>query len=265
MARRSRRSPGGSKAAFRFEAAVMGGTPVLRLLAEDLAGTRVLSLRGIVNGTTNYILTEMAANGSSYAEALAAAQAAGYAEADPTADVEGGDAADKLVILARLAFGDWLDRASVSTGSRGPARDHRRHRRTTCAAAAARGEAIRLLASASQRDRQRPDRRRRGSGCGADRVGPGVDRRRAQSTGDRDRSARLDRRRRARARAAPPPRRRCSRTLPRSPRVGGSRPGARLPPRAPAGGRRRVTSDGAPARSSSATGNSCRSPTRRRR
>lgn len=102
-------------APLRFEAAVMGGTPILRLLAEDFAGTHVLGFRGIVNGTTNYILSEMAANGLGYEEALAAAQAAGYAEADPTSDVEGGDAADKLVILARLAFGVWLDRASVVT------------------------------------------------------------------------------------------------------------------------------------------------------
>jgi homoserine dehydrogenase len=140
----------GTGAPFRFEAAVMGGTPVLRLLAEDLAGTRVLALRGIVNGTTNYILTEMATNGSSYETALAAAQAAGYAEADPAGDVEGGDAADKLVILARLAFGGWLDRASVSTGTPGrlgitgvTADD--------LARAAERGEALRLLASASRR------------------------------------------------------------------------------------------------------------------
>jgi homoserine dehydrogenase len=144
-----------SDAPLRFEAAVLGGTPVLRLLAEDLAGTRVLALRGIVNGTTNYILTEMAANGSTYAAALAAAQAAGYAEADPTADVEGGDAADKLVILARLAFGGWLDRASVSTGTPGrlgitgvSADD--------LARAARRGEAIRLLATASRRTSDSP-------------------------------------------------------------------------------------------------------------
>jgi homoserine dehydrogenase len=100
---------------IRFEAAVMGGTPILRLLAEDLAGSRVLSLRGIVNGTTNYILTEMATRSTDYAQALATAQEQGYAEADPTSDVEGGDAADKLVILARLAFGLWLDRDAITT------------------------------------------------------------------------------------------------------------------------------------------------------
>jgi len=100
---------------LRFEGAVMGGTPVLRLLAEDLAGTRVLGMRGIVNGTTNYILGEMATRGIGYQDALAEAQAAGYAEADPATDVEGGDAADKLVILARLASGVWLDRDSIAT------------------------------------------------------------------------------------------------------------------------------------------------------
>ena len=100
-------------APLRYEAAVMGGTPVLRLIAEDLAGCRVAGLRGIVNGTSNYILTEMASGGLSYEKALAQAQAAGYAEADPTADVEGGDAADKLVILARIAFGAWLDRSDL--------------------------------------------------------------------------------------------------------------------------------------------------------
>ena len=145
----------GTGAALRFEAAVLGGTPVLRLLAEDLAGARVLAFRGIVNGTTNYILTEMAANGSSYEAALAAAQAAGYAEADPTADVEGGDAADKLVILARLAFGGWLDRASVPTGTPGR-RGITGVTADDLARAGARGEAIRLLATGSRRDPEAP-------------------------------------------------------------------------------------------------------------
>jgi homoserine dehydrogenase len=99
---------------LRYEAAVLGGTPVLRLLAEDLAGCRVASFRGIVNGTSNFILSAMATGGLSYERALEQAQAAGYAEADPTADVEGGDAADKLVIVARLAFGAWLDRGELA-------------------------------------------------------------------------------------------------------------------------------------------------------
>lgn len=137
---------------FRFEAAVMGGTPILRLLAEDLAGSRVLSLRGIVNGTTNYILTEMATRGTDYDVALADAQAAGYAEADPTSDVEGGDSADKLVILARLAFGVWLDRASVATSVPGGAPGIAGVTSADLAQAAKRGYAIRLLASARRGD-----------------------------------------------------------------------------------------------------------------
>jgi homoserine dehydrogenase len=133
---------------LRFEAAVMGGTPILRLIAEDLAGSRVLSLRGIVNGTTNYILTEMATRGTDYAVALAAAQEAGYAEADPTSDVEGGDSADKLVILARLAFGVWLDRESIPTGVGGGAPGITGVTAADLALAAKRGYQIRLLASA---------------------------------------------------------------------------------------------------------------------
>jgi len=100
-------------AALRFEAAVGGGIPVLSPLASDLAGDVVSRVRGIVNGTTNYILTAMADEGRAYDDVLADAQAAGYAEADPTADVEGLDAANKLVILARLAFGTWLDPVSI--------------------------------------------------------------------------------------------------------------------------------------------------------
>ncbi len=101
-------------AALRFEAAVGGGIPVLGPLATDLAANRVQAIRGIVNGTTNYILTAMADEGRDYADVLAAAQAAGYAEADPSGDVEGRDAVNKLVILARLAFGVWLDPATIA-------------------------------------------------------------------------------------------------------------------------------------------------------
>jgi len=97
-----------SGSALRFEAAVGGGIPVLGPLGGDLAANRVTEVRGIVNGTTNFILTAMREDGRAYADVLADAQAAGYAEADPTADVEGGDAASKIVILARLAFGGWL-------------------------------------------------------------------------------------------------------------------------------------------------------------
>ena len=103
-----------SGASLRFEAAVGGGTPVLGPLATELAANRVSEIRGIVNGTTNYILTAMTDEGRDYDDVVAAAQAAGYAEADPSGDVEGHDAANKLVILARLAFGVWIDPAAVS-------------------------------------------------------------------------------------------------------------------------------------------------------
>ncbi len=89
---------------LRFEAAVAGVVPVIRVLQESLTGQHVDRLHGIVNGTTNYILTQMAATGASYEEALAEAQRLGYAEADPTDDVTGKDAAAKMAILARLAF-----------------------------------------------------------------------------------------------------------------------------------------------------------------
>lgn len=91
-----------------FEAAVGGGIPIIRPLSESLAGERISSVIGIVNGTTNYILTKMVEEGSDYADALAEAQALGYAESDPTADVGGADAAAKCAILASLAFGTWV-------------------------------------------------------------------------------------------------------------------------------------------------------------
>ena len=81
-----------------------GAIPLLRPLRESLAGDRVRRVLGIVNGTTNYMLTRMTESGAGFAEALEEAQALGYAEADPTADVEGFDAAAKAAILAGLAF-----------------------------------------------------------------------------------------------------------------------------------------------------------------
>jgi homoserine dehydrogenase len=87
-----------------FEAAVAGGIPLIRPLKTSLAGERVERVLGIVNGTTNYILTQMSEHGSSFDEALAEAQRLGYAEADPSADVEGFDAAAKCAILASLTF-----------------------------------------------------------------------------------------------------------------------------------------------------------------
>ncbi|OBI93552.1 homoserine dehydrogenase [Mycobacterium sp. 1245805.9] len=87
-----------------FEAAVAGAIPVIRPLTQSLAGDTVLRVAGIVNGTTNYILSEMDSTGADYESALADASALGYAEADPTADVEGYDAAAKAAILASIAF-----------------------------------------------------------------------------------------------------------------------------------------------------------------
>jgi homoserine dehydrogenase len=89
---------------LRFEGAVAGVVPVIRVLQESLAGATIDRVHGIVNGTTNFILTEMARTGMTFEEALADAQRLGYAEADPSEDVDGRDAAAKMAILARLAF-----------------------------------------------------------------------------------------------------------------------------------------------------------------
>ncbi|NSL51731.1 homoserine dehydrogenase [Calidifontibacillus erzurumensis] len=92
-----------------FEASVAGGIPIIRSLVEGLASDRILKLMGIVNGTTNYILTKMTEEGRAYEEVLKEAQALGYAEADPTSDVEGLDAARKMAILATLGFSMLID------------------------------------------------------------------------------------------------------------------------------------------------------------
>ena len=99
--------------ALRFEASVCGGTPVLDIISRSLAANHIRRVRGIVNGSTNFILTEMMQAGRPYEDVLAAAQSQGYAERDPRADVEGHDAANKLAILTRLAFGAWPDIESV--------------------------------------------------------------------------------------------------------------------------------------------------------
>jgi homoserine dehydrogenase len=101
--------------AVRFEAAVAGGIPIIKALREGLAGNRIEWLAGIINGTGNFILSEMRDKGRDFADVLAEAQSLGYAEADPTFDVEGIDAAHKLVILASLAFGMPLQFSSVYT------------------------------------------------------------------------------------------------------------------------------------------------------
>jgi homoserine dehydrogenase len=102
-----------SGVALLFEAAVGGGIPIIRPLSETLAGERITRVMGIVNGTTNFILSRMTEDGAAYAEALAQAQALGYAEQDPTADVSGADAAAKAAILASLGFGTWVGLDSV--------------------------------------------------------------------------------------------------------------------------------------------------------
>jgi homoserine dehydrogenase len=97
-----------------YEAAVGGAIPILRALRTSLAGERITRVMGIVNGTTNYILTKMTSEGSDYHVALAEAQALGYAEADPTADVEGFDAAAKVQILSTLSFGTRLSGEEIA-------------------------------------------------------------------------------------------------------------------------------------------------------
>ena len=98
-----------------FEAAVAGGVPVIRVLREAFASDRITAVRGIINGTSNYILSRMTEAGIDFAPALKEAQEKGYAEADPTLDVSGGDAAHKLNILATLAYGVKLELAQVAT------------------------------------------------------------------------------------------------------------------------------------------------------
>jgi homoserine dehydrogenase len=98
-----------------IEAAVGGGIPIIEPLKQSLGGNRIQRVSGIINGTTNYILSRMADEGAAYAEVLAEAQALGYAEADPAADVQGGDAADKIAILAGLAYGGPVERSSIPT------------------------------------------------------------------------------------------------------------------------------------------------------
>ena len=98
---------------LRFEAAVAAVIPIVRTIQESFGVTRIEKVYGIVNGTTNFILTEMAASGAGYAEVLAEAQRLGYAEADPSDDISGADAAAKMAILARLAFHTPVDLAQV--------------------------------------------------------------------------------------------------------------------------------------------------------
>ncbi len=100
---------------YLYEASVGGGIPIIRPLKQCLAANEISEIYGILNGTTNYILTRMIGAGLSFEDALAEAQAHGYAEADPTADVDGIDACRKICILASLAFGRHVDPSAVST------------------------------------------------------------------------------------------------------------------------------------------------------
>ena len=97
-----------------FEASICGGIPIVKVIRESLAGNQIQEVTGIVNGTTNYILTRMGDDQLTYAEALKEAQERGLAERDPSLDVSGGDAAQKISLLAGLAFGGWVDWKQVS-------------------------------------------------------------------------------------------------------------------------------------------------------
>jgi homoserine dehydrogenase len=135
-----------SKRALLFEASVGGGIPLLVSFRQMLAANRVTAVRGIVNGTTNYILSQMTENGAAYDDALAEAQRLGYAEPDPTADVEGFDSAYKVAILASLMTGAHVHPDSVNrTGITRVSPDD-------IAAARADGSVIKLIASAERSD-----------------------------------------------------------------------------------------------------------------
>ena len=122
--------------ALNFEAAVAGGIPVIKTLREALAGNQIRRVYGILNGTCNYILTQMQEEHRAFADVLEEAQAKGYAEADPTFDIGGFDTAHKLALLTSLAFGTarCLDQVHVE-GIRDDQRGRHRQRRTTSATA----------------------------------------------------------------------------------------------------------------------------------
>ena len=115
MARGSPPTPRKLGLALSFEASVAGGIPVIKTLREGLAGNRLRRVYGILNGTSNYILTTMRETGREFAEVLAEAQKLGYAEADPSFDIDGVDASHKLAILASVGFGRPVDLAGVYT------------------------------------------------------------------------------------------------------------------------------------------------------
>ena len=104
-----------NRVCYLFEASVGGGIPIIRPMQTDLASNQILAVSGILNGTTNFILTKMKNEGAEFADVLKEAQAKGYAEANPAADVEGLDAARKIVILAALAYGVLIDPKTIPT------------------------------------------------------------------------------------------------------------------------------------------------------
>ena len=101
------------KVDLKFEASVCGGIPIIKVIRESLMGNRIAGITGIVNGTTNFILTQMTEEGVTFQDALKEAQRLGFAEADPTLDVEGIDAAQKISLLASISFGVWVDYRQV--------------------------------------------------------------------------------------------------------------------------------------------------------
>ena len=133
---------------FLFEASVGGGIPVLTAIQNSLSGNNFLEVMGIVNGTTNYILTKMTEDGADYKDVLKDAQAKGFAEADPTADVEGIDAANKLCILTALLFNKYIAPSDIPTTGISQITG------TDIAAAAEEGCKIKLIAHATLKDGQ---------------------------------------------------------------------------------------------------------------
>jgi homoserine dehydrogenase len=129
-----------------FEASVAGGIPLIRPLRESLVGERIKRVTGIVNGTTNYVLTRMTEEGSTFAAAVAEAQELGYAEPDPTADVDGFDAASKAAIIASIAFGARVVAGDVSREG------IRNVRAADISAAAELGYVVKLLAITEEQD-----------------------------------------------------------------------------------------------------------------
>lgn len=98
---------------FMYEASVAGTIPVIRVIKDSLVANNIRKISGIINGTTNYILSKMTNENQSFEEALKKAQELGFAEADPSSDVDGDDVMYKIAILSRLAFGDWIDLESI--------------------------------------------------------------------------------------------------------------------------------------------------------